>query len=58
MSNTWREEPMETGLTVTPNHKRFVEIDNKGDRTGRIKHVYPGKTAADNDMIHMFVPYG
>ena len=58
MSNTWREVPMETGRTVPPTHKTFVEIDDKGDKTGRIKHVYPGKTAADNDMVYMFVPYG
>ena len=57
MSDTWREEPMEAGLTVAPRHKRFVEIDNNGNRTGRIKHVYPGTTAADNDWSYIIAPY-
>ena len=52
--NIWVEIPTMTGYTVAPKYKTFIERDIKGEKTGRIKYVYPNLDAASaNDYVYV-----
>ena len=46
--NVWVKVPTETGLTVAPKYETFIERDNQGRKTGRVKYVYPNYDAASS----------